>query len=117
MGLTLSWVKTPLAVLLAIVITQPAVADRTYSWKRAHDISDVTITVKVASSDDDMRRLRAQFGNVPVDNVIRTELKGFAVLWRSKDDGLYRCTIYVAKGDDTQTIEHETRHCHGWVHR
>ena len=89
----------------------PAQTDR-YRWRHAYEIDDVAITVTVVESATEMRRLRSRFGNVPVDNVLRTELKGFSVLYRR--DGQYLCTIYVA---DAETIEHETRHCHGWVHQ
>lgn len=106
--------KTPSIVLLTLLVTSPAHADR-FSWKRAYQIDDVAITVTIVESDAEMRRLRAEFGNVPVDNVIRTELLGFSVLYRR--EGAYRCTIYLADAADSETLAHETRHCHGWVHQ
>lgn len=99
-----------------VALTLLASSAHAETWRRVAEVPAVEITVSVLESKNAMRAARHKFGRAPVDRVYRSELKGFSVLWQSKSDGVYRCTIYLSAADDVETLEHERRHCNGWTH-
>lgn len=96
--------------IAAIVATQIASAEIAPTL----DLSAVRVEMTWVTSADEMRKLRRQYGRVPVDSVIRTELKAFSVL--GKRDGQHVCLIFAFRpekvdDDATTSLGHEIAHC------
>jgi hypothetical protein len=105
-----------LALAIAILANVRATAEE--RWRRVAVVEDVAVTVvevselKLASLQHmtDARSL--------IDKGARASRHGFSELRRNVSTGAYRCTVYVTAATNTpEVLEHETRHCHGWVHR
>lgn len=91
-----------------------------YQWERKVTAEDVAVTVAVVS-ELELAALRAKYERQPIDRsalgrVIPKHRYGFAMLYRDKTTGAFRCEVYLRDADDAATLEHELRHCHGWAH-
>ena len=84
-------------------------------WERAAVADDVAITVHVVGVDE-LRRLT---GSNPfaMPTARQSHRKGLAKLYRNTASGAWTCHVYVLEDATEQTLEHELRHCHGWVHQ
>lgn len=84
------------------------------TWRRVVVADEVTITTHVVSINE---LVEMQTGRrVDVRNVRHTQHRGFAKLYRNTESGAWTCHVYVTANASADTLEHETRHCHGWVH-
>jgi hypothetical protein len=81
-----------------------------YDWKQVTDVPDSQLTVIVKEiAEPQMRVLVYGAKQDP-----RQAPLGRSIL--SKTDDHYICRVYVLDRDDKPTIEHELKHCHGWIH-
>ena len=101
-----------LALAVAILANVRAHAAPSLVWKLAHDVPAVTIELKVVTLSELKSVLHK---HDPRNQLAAPKTVGFSLLMRNTA-GAYRCEIYVLRANDSETIEHETRHCHGWVH-
>jgi len=108
----MKWVLSLLAVLPLVAWA----SDDGYAWKREVQIDDVSITVEVMGLDTKMNAIRAKYGRRGPEGALRTRLFGYSVLFRNSETGAYRCSIYLLREGDEETLAHETRHCYGWGH-
>jgi hypothetical protein len=101
------------AAVLVAAVAGVAQADD-YEWRRAVDVEYVEMTAAQVSTSY-MRKMREKYGhpNYPAAEAWRGA--GLALLWK-REDGVYVCNIYVLDIEDRRVLEHEIRHCHGWVH-
>lgn len=84
------------------------------TWRRVVVADEVTITTHVVSLDEliEMQTPRQR----DMRNVRMTHHRGLAKLYRNTATGEWTCHVYVTASASSSTLEHETRHCHGWVH-
>lgn len=105
-----------LALTVAVLVNVRAHAAE--QWTQVATVEEVAIRVSQVT-EAELARLRAK--HEPSDRsalgrVVPMHRYGFALLMRDRSTGAYRCEVYVIDAGDSQTLEHETRHCHGWVH-
>lgn len=99
------------ALFLAILLSAPALAE---DVRPTVDLSAVRVEVTWIQSEREMGDLRRQYGKVPRDSVIKTELKAFSVL--GKREGEYVCLLFayrprVVDDEFTTSLGHEVAHC------
>ena len=95
---------------LLLIGTAQASPYGVYDWKQVTDIPDSQLTIVVKEiAEPQMRVLVYGAKQDP-----RQAPLGRSIL--SKTDNHYICRVYVLDRDDKPTIEHELKHCHGWVH-
>lgn len=96
-----------LLVLLALIVNTARADDSPTGdrWRRVAEVTEVTINVHVLSPTMLAYRFRG------------AELHGHAILLRNRETGAYTCNVYVTPEASPETLEHERRHCYGWVHR
>lgn len=102
-------------LVLALVLAGSAHAEQ---WQRAVIVDSPAITVTVATRGE-IARLRASHPMLKHSAAELAKVRwlyGFSILYRDKLTGAYRCDLYVSSLEDVATIEHETKHCNGWVH-
>lgn len=98
-----------LFVLLSVALTTEAASFR---WKRAVEVEDVEINLNVVSPSE-LQRVQRDYANVHRNDF---STKGFSILYRNTETGGFRCEIFVTNAAK-EYVEHETRHCYGWVHQ
>jgi hypothetical protein len=109
--------RIAVAVLaLAVAVLLNVRAHAAEHWTRVAEVTDVAITVETVSTLRLARLQGATDYHSMIDKGSREARHGYAVLSRNRVTGAYSCVIYVVRAD-ASTLEHETRHCHGWVHR
>lgn len=81
---------------------------RANEWTRAVEVDEPAVTIHTVDRATFTRTMR-EYGHKP-----RLGSVGFSVL--GKLEGAWTCYVYVLDHRDRETIEHELRHCHGWVH-
>jgi hypothetical protein len=105
-----------LAALLFVLLTAPAHASE--QWTRAAVVDAVAVTVTEVT-EAELAQLRAKHershDRSALGRVVPMHRYGFAILHRNKYTGAFRCEVYIASLDP-ETLEHELRHCNGWVH-
>ena len=98
--------------LLLTLLPLAACANDGYHWRKVADVDRVTVIVHEVSSE----KLRGLQGSIDFHTAAYREGRGFAILYRNKSTGRYSCDVFVLNEDDSKTLEHELRHCHGWSH-
>lgn len=101
-----------LGCLLFLILAAPAHAAPSLTWKLAHEVPAVTIELKVVTRNELFALLQKHDRR---NQLAAPKTVGFSLLMRNTA-GAYRCEVYVLRSNDSETIAHETRHCHGWVH-
>lgn len=79
-------------------------------WRKEHDVGDVKIEEPRQVNPGELRGLVRKYAGVADPR----SGEGLAVLFKGPQG--YRCEIYALDVNDKTTIDHETRHCLGWVH-
>ena len=82
------------------------------TWTRKVVADEVAITVHVLTIEE----LNRKSSGLVTMGQTRAAKHGYAVLYRAKD-GTLKCNVYVTADMTEETLEHERRHCHGWVHQ
>lgn len=100
------------ALTLFAIVT--SVATSASELRSTLELSALRVEVTWVESAAEMNALRRQYGQPPIDTVIRTRLTGFSVLGRR--DGEYVCLLFVQRPrrvDDERTtaLGHEMLHC------
>src|SRR5690606_21972003 len=106
--------------LMLLLVCLSAHAGQDYKWVRQVQIdpSAVTINFNVVRPSELRIMMRKRTRTALNNRVLYQNYKrGLAILDRSTELGTCRCEVYVVSLQDAQTIEHEIRHCHGWVHQ
>jgi hypothetical protein len=98
------------SVLMAALVL-PVVADAGGFWKRAARPTDVEISVEIRTPAE-IDSVRESYGHSGRRNHDR---HAFTVLTRSRSTGAWRCRVYVSE-ETNKIMEHELRHCDGWIH-
>ncbi len=93
---------------LAVLVAVPAHAE---TWTRAAVAEEVEIIVRVLTVEELVRKMDA---TRELRNLRKEHHNGYAVLGTKA--GAWRCYVYVTANATDATLEHERRHCHGWVH-
>lgn len=89
---------------------QPA---EVWIWRHVYEVPDVAITVE-RKTDAAMRSIHKELiGPLPYDGTL---LAGLANLRKYKD-GTWKCTIWLARWANKSDMDHEVRHCYGWIHQ
>ena len=101
-------------VALAILFASATHAAPSLNWRRAVEVQEVAIEVRQVARLELLELLRK---HDPRESLVPSKTVGFSLLKYAPSSGTYRCELYVLSLEDARTIEHETRHCHGWVHR
>jgi hypothetical protein len=88
-------------------------------WTRVAEVDAVAVTITEVTAAE-LRAIQAKHARPSSDRsalgrTVPMHRYGFAILHRNKDTGAYRCEVYIASLDP-ETLEHELRHCDGWVH-
>jgi hypothetical protein len=99
--------------LLVLVLANTAHAAPSLTWRRALEVREVSIEVREVTR---LELLALLDKHSPRESLSPPKTVGFSLLMRNQRTGAYRCEVYVIDAGDSQTLEHETRHCHGWVH-
>ncbi len=81
-------------------------------WTRAVVADEVAVSVNVVT----IQEINRKTGVVADMHDLHESRHGFAVLYRAHS-GELKCNVFVTKDATDATLEHELRHCHGWVHR
>lgn len=102
-----------LACLLFVLLAAPAHAGE--RWTRSAVVSDVAVTVTVVTLEELARLSPRELGG-PARLANPRPVHGFAKLYRNTETGAFRCDVFVPEHAPAETLEHELRHCHGWVH-
>lgn len=102
------------ALALAVALLANVRANAAEHWRREVLAEDVAITVHVVSSEELLRMMHTVRWD---SRTIATNHKGHARLYRNRETGAWTCHVYVNVDATEETLEHERRHCHGWVHR
>lgn len=106
-----------LLVVLAIYANTAHAAER-WNWRRVAVADEVAITVQVVSAVKLASLMHIADAHAFIDKGGRMSRHGYAELRRNVVTGAYVCTVYVtAENSSAETLEHESRHCHGWVHQ
>lgn len=107
-----------LALAVAILANVRAYAEPTEErlrWERVAVVESVAITVHVVGVDELARMQGKPWQNYR--DLRKSHRHGFARLYRNAATGAYTCAVYVTRETNTPAaLEHETRHCNGWVH-
>ncbi len=109
------------ALLIVAVLAVAARCSAAEQWSRVAVVDEVAVSVSEVT-ETELKALRHKYEERVIDRsalgrVIPQHRYGFALLLRDKETGAYRCEIYVKDSADAETLEHEQRHCHGWVHQ
>lgn len=108
-----------LACLVFLVLVAPAHAAYPLKWQRVAEVNEVAVTVKAVTVAELAALQLEHARGIDRSALGRTVPKhrdGFAILYRDTTTGAYRCEVFVRDESDAKTLEHELRHCHGWVH-
>lgn len=100
-------------VLLLIVLASSARAAPSLTWRHAIDVPAVSVELREVTRLELLELLRKHDRR---ESLVPSKTLGFSLLIRNAHTGAYRCELYVLQLEDIATIEHETRHCNGWVH-
>lgn len=99
-----------LAIGLAVLVVALASSAHAETWRRAVAADDVAITVHVLTIEELKRK-----SGTRTNRDLHASAYGWSVLYRTPA-GELRCNVYVTADATEATLEHERRHCHGWVH-
>jgi len=105
------WIAIATLVLLMMIA---GTAEAQYDWRRVVDVPAVDIEIRKASAAEILAERRKHSGPNWHRDVGRDG--GYAVLYRNKTTGGFRCVIWVKPPVTGTVLEHERRHCRGWVH-
>ena len=98
--------------LVVVCLMAPANAAGREHWTRAVVVDEVAITVHIVSAKELARVMDAKWN---LRDLALDDGKGHAKLYRNMETGAWSCHVYLSK-PDPQTLAHEARHCHGWIH-
>lgn len=83
-------------------------------WERVAIVEEVAITVHTVSVEELANLTHTKQWDMR--NVRQTHRHGLAKLYRNRATGAWTCHVYVTRDVTEATLEHERRHCRGWVH-
>lgn len=104
------------AALAAYTYTTAARADGYTghpTWRRIVVAEDVKIETHTVSLSE---LIAMQDQKRDVRNVRGTQHRGLAKLYQNTVTGDWTCHVYVPAAASRDTLTHEFKHCHGWVH-
>lgn len=108
-----------LACLVFMLLAAPAHAAYPLKWQRVAEVDAVAVAVKAVTAAELAALQLEHARGIDRSALGRTVPKhrdGFAILYRDTTTGAYRCEVFVRDPEDATTLEHELRHCNGWVH-
>lgn len=108
------------ALIALALLAGSAHAGDGYQWSRVAKVESVSVSVAQVT-ELELAALRSKYEHSidrsALGRVVPKHRYGFALLFRDKDTGAFRCEVYVSNTNDAETLEHELRHCNGWVHQ
>lgn len=112
------WLWALLIVAALLVVARCSAAEQ---WSRVALADEVAVTVSQVT-ELELKALRHKYEERGIDRsalgrVFPQHRYGFALLFRDKETRAFRCEVYVHDTADAVTLEHELKHCHGWVHQ
>lgn len=106
-----SAVRTTLLIVCFLYALGASYHASAETWTRAAVVDNAEITVYVVT-EEQLRKLQRRRH---ISQMITPTPGGYAVL--GKIAGRDVCHIYVTSEATPETIEHEKRHCAGWIHK
>ena len=93
-------------LVMLLIFTSVAHAETSLKWRRIAEPDAVAITVTVLTRKEMAAAVKS-----------RDFARAYSQLMRNKTTGAWSCHIYVLADSSDETLNHEKRHCAGWIHQ